>query len=260
VRQSKTLFLHGGPGSSAAAERDLFGDSLPLVWWDQPRSEVLFARPYQALLDDVAFKAETLANQGDGMVRLVTHSFGAHLALHLAMVMPGRINSITMIAPVFNVADAIMRLGRRAASFAENPKRLLSAIEATHANQQHFDTFWSLVERLCEVPGVFELYWGPGTEELQNWFISLSERGPWLDLNTCKVILQDFWATKALRVQTTVRGPVNIVFGLHDVLVDVKREARNWSRYFPNLTVYHLSTGHFVHLESSPDLWLLPGD
>lgn len=30
------LYLHAGPGLTAALERQWFGEALPLQWWDQP--------------------------------------------------------------------------------------------------------------------------------------------------------------------------------------------------------------------------------
>ncbi|WP_322059284.1 alpha/beta hydrolase [Paraburkholderia sp. J63] len=259
MKQATTLFLHGGPGLSAIVERELYGESLPLVWWDQPRTEVLFARPYQALLDDVVFKVEMLASQGGGTIDLVTHSFGAHLALHLAMVMPERLGAITLVAPVFDIADALMRLGERAASVSENPAGLLRAIALNRAQKNSFNALWTLFERICQVPGFLDMYWGPDAVERRQWFNALIEREAWLDFNACHVILKDFMETTPLRVQTTVRGPVNIVFGLHDVLVDPRREAQTWSRYFQNVTIQWLNAGHFVHLECPPELWLPKG-
>jgi len=64
VNQPTTLFLHGGPGLSAVAERELYGDSLDVHWWDQPHFEVLFVRPYQALLDDTLQLARRLTGTG----------------------------------------------------------------------------------------------------------------------------------------------------------------------------------------------------
>ncbi|MFL9908350.1 alpha/beta fold hydrolase [Paraburkholderia sp. RL17-337-BIB-A] len=257
MKQATTLFLHGGPGLSAIVERALYGETLPVVWWDQPRCEVLFARPYQALLDDVALEAEHLASRGGGKINLLAHSFGAHLALYLAMLMPERIGSITLLAPVFNPADALTRVGEHLTYLAPDRGSLRDAL-VSNREQNSFDSFWTLVERILEVPGFLDVYWGPESHERRRWFLSLIEREPWLDINTLRTILLDYWAGRALTVRTTVRGPVGLVFGVHDVLVDAAQEAVAWKRYFPQATSRQLNAGHFVHLETPPHLWL-PG-
>lgn len=259
MKQTKTLFLHGGPGSSAIPERELYGNSLPLLWWDQPRAEVLFARPYQALLDDAAIQTETLISRGADKVNLVAHSFGAHLALHLALLMPEKIGAIALIAPVFDVVDAIVRLGMHVVSRATDPRRLVKALEENRAQHSRFEAFQMLVEEIWAVPGLLDVYWSPASVERKKWFLEVIEREPWLDFNTFMVILKDFWETKPMHARATVQGPVNLVFGTHDVLVDAQQETQNWLRFFPDATISLLDAGHYVHLEAPPDLWLKTG-
>jgi pimeloyl-ACP methyl ester carboxylesterase len=257
VKQTQTLFLHGGPGASAIPERELYGNSLPLIWWDQPRAEVLFAKPYQALLDDAAIQAETLIGGGAHKVNLVAHSFGAHLALHLAVLMPEKIGSIALIAPVFDVSDAIARLGEHVLPMAADPHRLIEALEQNRLQPNRFETFRTLVEEIWDVPGIPDVYWSPASGVRKKWFLEVIAREAWVDFNTFIVILKDFWETKPMNVKTTVAGPVNFVFGTHDVLVDATQEARNWLRYFPDATISQLDAGHYPHLEAPPELWLV---
>ena len=35
-RTLTVLFLHGGPGLTCQMERDQYGDSFPVHWWEQP--------------------------------------------------------------------------------------------------------------------------------------------------------------------------------------------------------------------------------
>ena len=258
MRPSRILFLHGGPGLSAIAERELYGDSLQVDWWDQPRCDVLFARPYDALLDDVAYQAERLADLGTGKVDLLAHSFGARLALYLAMFMPERIGAVTLVAPVFDVAAAYLRLGQRVATVGPGNSRLLQALARFDANRDNFNDFWNLVEAICEVPRFFDIYWGPNAEDQRRWFHTTIATQPWADLNTCKVVLQDFWTRPDLAVQTTVTGPVELIFGSHDLLVDPSEEVRRWLNYFPHATTRRVNAGHLVHLETPPSQWMTP--
>jgi len=191
VNQATTLFLHGGPGLSAVVERELYGDSLDVHWWDQPHFEVLFARPYQALLNDTVLLAKRLA--GNGTVNLLAHSFGARIALDVARRMSNRIGAVTLIAPTFDVTDGLARLAEHLAPGAPNPTRLLAAASRAKLPGATFAEVWLLVEAVCEVPDFLNAYWGPDADGRRRWFFDVIAKRPWVDLNTCKVILEDFW-------------------------------------------------------------------
>jgi pimeloyl-ACP methyl ester carboxylesterase len=68
------LFLHGGPGFSSIAERELYGSELPLHWWDQPRSVVQLEDPFSGLVKSAIEEAARLAARADGKVNLLGHS------------------------------------------------------------------------------------------------------------------------------------------------------------------------------------------
>lgn len=251
-----TLFLHGGPGLSAVAERELHGDSLDVLWWDQPHFEVLFARPYQALLDDAVLQAERLADSGGRKVNLLAHSFGAHLALHLAMQMPSRIGAITLMAPSINVTSAFVRLAERVATFSAQPDKLLATKHRAEQPGASFGDVWALARAICEVPDFLNVYWGPDAGDRQRWFFELIATKPWADLNTCQVILEDFWTQPALDQPISFAGPVTLVFGHHDALVDAAAEEARWKRYFPQAQTRVVNAGHFIQLETPPAFWM----
>jgi pimeloyl-ACP methyl ester carboxylesterase len=79
-----------------------------VYWWDQPRSVVLFANPFNELVDLAEEELLRLADRRRTPVRL--HSFGAVLALHLAMRQPEAICTIVLLAPVSHVGNAFARL------------------------------------------------------------------------------------------------------------------------------------------------------
>ncbi|MBS6363149.1 alpha/beta hydrolase [Burkholderia sp.] len=254
MNQPTTLFLHGGPGLSAIVERELYGNSLDIHWWDQPHFEVLFAKPYQALLDDTLLQARRLA--GQGKVNLLAHSFGARIALDLATRMPTCIGTVTLLAPTFDVAEALARLAEHLAPTAPNPARLLSVAHRAKRPGTSFADVWTLVEAIRDVPDFLSAYWGAGSEERRLWFYDVIATKPWVDFNTCKVILEDFWKTPTLNIQTVVTGPVTLVLGTQDVLVDAPTAEHAWRRYFPRATTRLLNAGHFMHLEKLPSEWL----
>ena len=57
------LYLHGGPGLNCAVERAWFGDTYPILWWDQPRFPADAENAYQATLDAAAEKLAALMTE-----------------------------------------------------------------------------------------------------------------------------------------------------------------------------------------------------
>lgn len=256
MKRPATLFLHGGPGLSSIAEGAWYGDSLDVHWWDQPRFDASSKRPYRALLDDAERQAQVLINLTDNKINLLAHSFGARLALHLAVLMPDRIGAITLMAPAFNVADAFVRLAECVDAFAPDPDRLRTAAGRARQQDASFADVWSLIEAVSEVPTFLNAYWGADSDEQRQRFYALIAEKPWADFNTCKVILKDFWSTSAVDVQPSVTAPVKLLFGVHDVLVDANTEERIWLRYFPHATTQRVNSGHCVQFETPPTVWM----
>ncbi|MBS0337665.1 MAG: alpha/beta hydrolase, partial [Proteobacteria bacterium] len=70
------LYLHAGPGLSAAMERQWFGTTLPVHWWDQPVAAAADAQPYRSLLDAARAELVRLADTAGRPVDVIAHSFG----------------------------------------------------------------------------------------------------------------------------------------------------------------------------------------
>ena len=56
-----TLFLHGS-GFHGAIERAWFGDSLPVLWWDQPAIAADDPAPFQTLVGHAVKQIQVLAD------------------------------------------------------------------------------------------------------------------------------------------------------------------------------------------------------
>ncbi|MFM0598418.1 alpha/beta fold hydrolase [Paraburkholderia dilworthii] len=249
-----TLFLHGGPGLSAIAERELYGRGLPIHWWDQPRSVALFSSPFAALIDSAQEEIERLAHGNARPVNLIAHSFGAHLALRLAMRVPERLGRILLLAPVYDMGDAFVRLANRLLVANESSQPLLAALQEFKAASD-YTRFAKLAAQITSIANFIDLYWSPRADERRRWYVDLLTHQPVIDLNAFEVLAKDFWLEPPMSVRAIVPESVHLVLGRADPLMDVDAERRIWTALFPGAVSHEVNSGHFVHLETPPETW-----
>jgi pimeloyl-ACP methyl ester carboxylesterase len=255
---TQTLFLHGGPGLSSIAERELYQRSLPIHWWDQPRSVVLFAHPFSALVEAAEDEVRALAQTSGKPVDLVAHSFGAHIALRLVSRMPNEIGKIWMIAPVHDIGAAFVRLATRLLEHSSAAEQLLAALQ-DFKSQSDYVRFARLAAQVTSFANFFDLYWSAGADARRVWYLDLLARRGVADINAFEVILRDFWteASVAQPLPVTSAGPrgVQFVFGRDDPLIELDAERAAWARLFPLAQSTEIAAGHFVHLETPASRW-----
>ncbi|CAB3727934.1 hypothetical protein LMG22037_05323 [Paraburkholderia phenoliruptrix] len=249
-----TLFLHGGPGLSAIAERALYGRALPIYWWDQPRSVVLFANPFAALVDAAQEEFERLARVYSQPVNIVAHSFGAHLALRLAMRLPNRLGKILLLAPVFDIGDAFIRFASRLGLEDQSYGPLLVALDEFRRSSDG-SRFAKAVAPMAGIANFIDLCWSPGAGERRRWYVDLVTHQPLVDLNAFEVVVKDFWLEAPILMSTTAVDSVHLVLGKGDPFTDIDSESRIWTAFFPNAVSHVVDSGHFVHLEKAADVW-----
>jgi pimeloyl-ACP methyl ester carboxylesterase len=248
-----TLFLHGGPALSALGERIVHGDALPIHWWDQPRNVAAAPRPFHALVDAACAQAQALA--GDGKVRLVGHSFGAVLAHRLSLRMPERIASITLLAPTHELADVFIRLGAYVAQYVDDPAPLGRAIARMQADRHDFAAAQEMFGIVFAVPAFLSAYWSPWAVDERTWFGALMEREPVFDAEAFTAIARDAWAELGPPEASGFAGPVDIVYGNTDVLVDPATSLPPWQRAFRNVSGRTVRSGHFIQIECPAADW-----
>lgn len=111
------LFLHGGPGASAHAFRELLGEDLEpyrMVYLDQRgggRSYADAAFDLDTLADDAAAVAEALRLPP---LTVLAHGFGAAVAVRLAVRHPGRVRGQVWLNPWLSMPLLAATLDRRA--------------------------------------------------------------------------------------------------------------------------------------------------
>jgi proline iminopeptidase len=122
------LFLHGGPGASAHAFREILGDDLEayrMVYADQRGGGRSYADvPFglDTLADDVAEIARSL---GLGRVSLLAHGFGAAVAVRTCRRHPGLVRGQVWLNPWISMPLLARTLQRRAAALSRRPAESL---------------------------------------------------------------------------------------------------------------------------------------
>lgn len=249
------LFLHGGPGLSCFAEREHYGTTLPIHWWDQPRAVVMFAHPFAELVEMATDTVSECAQQCGQPVGLVAHSFGAQLALHVASRIPEQLYAVTLLAPAFNIVDALARVGRCVLDRRAGAAGLQRALQLLAQQPYNRDCFWLLVDELMATPDFLRVYFSDDADVEYAAFTDLMARESLLDASAFRAILQDSWALQPIHGPIALGCPVDLVFGKYDVLSDSSEEEAIWLQYFAQARSRHLDAGHFVHLERPPDEW-----
>lgn len=250
-----TLFLHGGPGLSAIAESELYGQTLPIHWWDQPRSVVLFSRPFAELVDAAEDEVSMLAESQGHPVDVIAHSFGAHLALHLVTRAPQHVRKLWLLAPVYDLGAAFVRLGTRLLEIAPTSGPLLAALEEFKASSDHV-RFSRLASQVTSFANFFDLYWSPTADARRRWYLDLVAHQNVVDPRAFEVIVQDFWAAQQPSPPLLADvEPVQLVFGRQDPLIDIDAERQTWMQFFPHAQCAEVDAGHFIHLELPATRW-----
>jgi len=251
-----TLFLHGGPGLSAIGERLVHGASLPIDWWDQPHAVTAAPRPFYALVDAAAERAAAVAaSSADGRVHLVGHSFGAVLAHRLSLRMPERIASITLLAPAHDLADVFVRLASHVTQFVDHPAPLDEAIGRLLAAPRDFAAAQALFGLVFTVPDFLTAYWSPWADDRRAWFGDLMQKEPVFDGAAFDAIAGDAWLDLGPPAVSGFAGPVDIVYGDADVLVDAPASLPLWQQAFRRVSSRVVHAGHMIQLESPAAAW-----
>nr|WP_057924993.1 alpha/beta hydrolase [Burkholderia ambifaria] len=248
---ARTLFLHGGPGGSALAERAMYGRSLPIHWWDQPRSVALYPRPFGALAGAAEAELRLVAQRSGAPVDVVAHAFGAQLALDLAARMPDRLGRLVLLAPIGDLGAAFVRLASAVVAHEHGEARLSAAMQSFLARPD-FARFACLVDEIERVPAGAALLRGsaPGARP--------DTRAAAFDRQVFDAVVADAWPTSPRLPRVGVAGGVRVIFGDRDPLLDIDTEIRRWTAWCPAACVRVVPSGHFVQLETPATVWWSP--
>jgi pimeloyl-ACP methyl ester carboxylesterase len=248
----QVLFLHGGPGLSAVLERQRFGNTLPVHWWDQPHVDADVAAPFEWLVDAAEKELGRLFDVQQKPVALLTSSFGAHVALALIERVPGKIRSLEILGGTLDIRLAFVRLAERISEV--NRDADLKAVGLRAQENGDSESLWALIGRLFAVANLLDFYWGPGAEDQYESMKALAASGVLVHAATFQAVLGDFLGRR-LGAPPTFSGTVRILIGRYDPYARAD-DAGLWRAVFPQAAVEFVEAGHFPHLELPAKVWI----
>jgi pimeloyl-ACP methyl ester carboxylesterase len=255
------FYLHGGPALGPVFERARYPDATQVHWWHQPLAKPCAARPYQDLLDAALAELRRLAAERGAPLTLMASSFGAHLAVHLARQAPQLIQDIVLLAPTYHPEQAALRLARRAFRVHtdhQHAGKLATAL-AMYEEDPGRPRFWDVFGALSLLPDVTELYFGPnGGAEAARSFAELIQQPGAFDGPTSVATSDDFSALDHTPLRSSFGGPVSVLFGAYDPMIDAEQDRAIWESVFPQAAFFKVETGHFPLLELTLEQCLAP--
>jgi pimeloyl-ACP methyl ester carboxylesterase len=246
------LFLHGGPGLTCQLERDQYGDSLPVRWWDQPHFEAEQSSAFDRLVDAAIEELRRLHDLEMKPLALLANSFGAHLALALIDRVPAMIGHLSIVGGTLDLRTALVQLGFHVAEQNQDS----SVAAASKRAQQSTDSasLWDLIDRLFSVTNLLDFYWSPAATVQRKAMNELAAKGALFHLPTYQAVLNDFM-TRSPPKPTKWRGSAAVWIGRNDPYASPS-DAEAWGAVLPSASIQFVDSGHFPHLELPPSLWL----
>lgn len=241
------MFLHWGPGSHCAVEREWFGESLAMLWWDQPSVREGDPNPGDTIFRAAEDRFLELFLENGGTVALYGHSVGGILATRLADAHPEKVSRIRLLGANERCPRAFVNLGTRLFPGADEVEAAKRKLDET--------TFWPLLGKIAAVPGFLDRYWGPSSKAAMARYQEIAARCAPLDLATFQAVLNADFKLRKEPSRSRFRGPVELLLGREDPLIDPKEELAHWKKIFPQVQMRLYDCGHFVHFELPTSEW-----
>ena len=249
------LFLHGGPGLNAVLEKQRFGSTLPVDWWDQPHVSAEVDAPFEWLVDAAEKEVRRLFDVQAKPVALVANSFGAHLAVALIERVPKKIASLDILGGILDVRTAFVRLAQRISEV--NGDADLKALSDHAKESGDNESLWALIAKLFTVGNLLDFYWSLNAQPQREAMKALAASGLLVHAATFQAVLADFLKRKP-PAAPMFGGPVRVLIGRFDPYAR-ENDADLWRPMFPQATVQLVEAGHFPHLELPAKDWM-PAD
>jgi pimeloyl-ACP methyl ester carboxylesterase len=250
---SSALYLHGGPGFGAEAERRWFANMLPIDWWDQPLASEGDPNPYRSLVKAAEQRLNELHASSGRPVAIVAHSFGAVIASELARRRADQISTLTLLTPIFDPAVDLMNLAESLVRMGQGTQALAQYVHPQRTPLKSLEDVTSFAGALLQVPNLLDHYWAPASQEARRRFNTLLPEGPPFDFNTFVRVLWDECQRRE-PINAIRNVSVTAILGRHDRQrgPDAKE---NICQRFPKAQVKWAECGHLPLFELPPQAW-----
>ncbi len=251
--KNKALFLHGGPGLHSAVERAWFGDTLPILWWDQP-SVAGDSTPLASMVANAGQQLKVMADSSGEKVDLIAHSFGGQIAVGLAREYPALISSITLLGCPHDRFSFFFLFARRILDAGNEQSGLRDALAAVNERCDE-SRFFALIGAMYPNGALPDIYFGPNSAEVRGRYFAMFGKAPPMDMATFFSVMQESLRTTTSTEPAEFGGRVEIMMGKDDPLLDLNEEKRKWLGVFPQAEFMLVDAGHFLQFELPPTVW-----
>lgn len=250
------LYLQGGPGLNCAVERAWFGNSHPILWWDQPRFPSNAENAYQATLEAAVEKLAELHALNGKPIHVIGWSFGARLAIDLTHRAPEAIGALTLLAPTFCLETAFERIAGYLATKGVGDPAPWSKLRRSGHRQGNHDDFMQLGMAILSTPDLFSHYWAPTSAALSERHSAEATRTEWFNLPTFTALSREIIKCLVGPLMPEHEYNIRIVAGRHDPYFDAETDIELWRNVLPEASVKIVDSGHMVPFEIPASEWL----
>lgn len=137
----------------------------------------------------------------------------------------------------------------------EDPARLVQASARLESERRDFSAAHEVMDIVFSAPEFLNAYWSPWATARQEWFGTLMQSEPVFDPGTFFAIAADAWRETGSLAVSDFDGPVDIIYGSADVLVDPATTLPVWQSAFRNVASRTVRSGHMIQFECAPEEW-----
>lgn len=257
------VYLHGGPGMSATAERELIGIpasryGVQIRFWDEPSprrpSGPAFQpeRAFSALVESAA-EAIREARRTTRSLHVVAHSFGALAACHVLADNPSLADRVTLVAPTLAFKSELRNIiGLAAADFERRgDERANELRRKLAASREFFDgSMQSALPLAGADEDLFANYWHD-REAMSRYFAILGASEECLDTEVFFLVLKELAKVDSIpKPEKPLSVPAEVIFGTHDPVVIPNKEMEAVRSLFSHVTeVSFERSAHYPQIE-----------
>ncbi len=251
------LFLHGGPGFDCEGERRWFADTLPVVWWDQPRHAGQSGSWTDLAVAKATEKVSQMSREQGRAIAIVAHSYGCLMAQRVADAAPDEVGELVLLGPGVSLATQFLRMGRHLLSrhpgVEGDDMRTAVAVASSDPGPQ---AVFAIAGAASALPGWRRMYFSPASRGACERYEAMLPEGAPIDLPTFVAGVTEHFADPPVAAPARFSGPVRIVIGSDDVLLDRDDVMPYWSIVYPQARVEQASVGHMAHMEMVHAGWM----